>query len=249
MAPVGLRSGANERAAPHPRRRRGRGGTRADHRASSSATPATTASICGPSTEAALAQLEALRDHDEAVAVVLAARGTQELKGRSCSRRVHELHPAREARAPHPLGRLGGRGDRRRHPERDGARPHRLLRAQAVEHAGRALPSAGLGVPPGVEAAERSRPPRAHGRRRPVVATRLRAAEPPRAQRRSARVPHVRLGRGCGAAARVRAAGSRRSGRHPSRRLGARRSQGRGPRSARHRACRRSSRSRARSTS
>ena len=34
---------------------------------------------CGPSTEAALAQLEALRDGDAAVAVVLAARGTQRI--------------------------------------------------------------------------------------------------------------------------------------------------------------------------
>jgi thioredoxin reductase (NADPH) len=49
--------------------------------------------ICGPSTEAALAQLEALRDHDAAVAIVLAARGTQELKGEELLERVHHLHP------------------------------------------------------------------------------------------------------------------------------------------------------------
>jgi thioredoxin reductase (NADPH) len=49
--------------------------------------------ICGPSTEAALAQLEALREHDAAVAVVLAARGTQELKGEELLERVHHLHP------------------------------------------------------------------------------------------------------------------------------------------------------------
>ncbi len=49
--------------------------------------------ICGPSTEAALAQLEALRDDDAAVAVVLAARGTQELKGERLLERVHDLHP------------------------------------------------------------------------------------------------------------------------------------------------------------
>jgi thioredoxin reductase (NADPH) len=49
--------------------------------------------ICGPSTEAALSQLEALRDHDAAVAIVLAARGTQELKGEQLLERVHELHP------------------------------------------------------------------------------------------------------------------------------------------------------------
>ena len=49
--------------------------------------------VCGPSTEAALNQLEAMRDRDAAVAVVLAARGTQELKGERLLERVHELHP------------------------------------------------------------------------------------------------------------------------------------------------------------
>ena len=49
--------------------------------------------ICGPSTDAALSQLEALRDRDAAVAVVLAARGTQDLKGEKLLERVHELHP------------------------------------------------------------------------------------------------------------------------------------------------------------
>jgi thioredoxin reductase (NADPH) len=49
--------------------------------------------ICGPSTQAALSQLESLRDRDAAVAVVLAARGTKELKGEALLERVHELHP------------------------------------------------------------------------------------------------------------------------------------------------------------
>lgn len=49
--------------------------------------------VCGPSTEAALKQLEALRDKDAAVAIVLAARGTQELKGEDLLARVHDLHP------------------------------------------------------------------------------------------------------------------------------------------------------------
>jgi len=49
--------------------------------------------ICGPSTQAALSQLESLRDRDAAVAVVLAARGTQELKGEELLERVHGLHP------------------------------------------------------------------------------------------------------------------------------------------------------------
>ncbi len=49
--------------------------------------------ICGPSTEAALAQLEALHEHGEAVAIVLAARGTGTLKGEELLERVHDLHP------------------------------------------------------------------------------------------------------------------------------------------------------------
>ena len=49
--------------------------------------------ICGPSTEAALAQLEELRDSDAAVAIVMAARGTAELKGEDFLERVHDIHP------------------------------------------------------------------------------------------------------------------------------------------------------------
>ena len=49
--------------------------------------------VCGPSTEAALAQLEALHEHGEAVAIVLAARGTDKLKGEELLERVHDLHP------------------------------------------------------------------------------------------------------------------------------------------------------------
>jgi thioredoxin reductase (NADPH) len=49
--------------------------------------------VCGPSTEAALKQLESMRERDAAVAVVLSARGTQKLKGEELLLRVHELHP------------------------------------------------------------------------------------------------------------------------------------------------------------
>ena len=49
--------------------------------------------ICGPSTDAALAQLEKLHDKGEAVAVVLAARGSGDLTGEELLERVHELHP------------------------------------------------------------------------------------------------------------------------------------------------------------
>ena len=91
---------------------------------------------------------------------------------------------------------MGGRGDGECDQERDGARPHRLLRAQAVELAGRALPPPDLGVPAGVAPAERSRQEGDHRRRRPVVAAGLCAAESPRPKRRAARVPHARLRRG-----------------------------------------------------
>jgi thioredoxin reductase (NADPH) len=49
--------------------------------------------ICGPSSEAALETLEALRDKDAAVAIVLAARGKQELKGEELLEKIHLLHP------------------------------------------------------------------------------------------------------------------------------------------------------------
>ena len=49
--------------------------------------------VCGPSTEAALSQLEALHDAGEAVAIVLAARGTGALRGEALLERVHDLHP------------------------------------------------------------------------------------------------------------------------------------------------------------
>jgi thioredoxin reductase (NADPH) len=49
--------------------------------------------VCGPSAEAALAQLESFRERDIAVAVVLAARGSQALRGEDLLARVHDLHP------------------------------------------------------------------------------------------------------------------------------------------------------------
>ncbi len=49
--------------------------------------------VCGPSTTAALKQLESMRERGAAVAIVLVARGTQELKGEDLLTRVHELHP------------------------------------------------------------------------------------------------------------------------------------------------------------
>jgi thioredoxin reductase (NADPH) len=49
--------------------------------------------VCGPSTAAALAQLEALHADGKAVAIVLAARGSQALRGEELLERVHDLHP------------------------------------------------------------------------------------------------------------------------------------------------------------
>lgn len=49
--------------------------------------------VCGPSPEAALAQLERMRDDGEQVAIVLAARGDQGLRGEELLARVYDLHP------------------------------------------------------------------------------------------------------------------------------------------------------------
>lgn len=49
--------------------------------------------VCGPSAEAALAQLERLHSSGDAVAIVLAARGSGALKGEELLQRVHHLHP------------------------------------------------------------------------------------------------------------------------------------------------------------
>jgi thioredoxin reductase (NADPH) len=49
--------------------------------------------ICGPSTDAALDQLERLHEAGEAVAIVLAARGSGELTGERLLEHVHDLHP------------------------------------------------------------------------------------------------------------------------------------------------------------
>jgi len=49
--------------------------------------------ICGPSTEAALSQLERLREQGDVVAIVLAARGSGTLMGEELLERVHDLHP------------------------------------------------------------------------------------------------------------------------------------------------------------
>ena len=49
--------------------------------------------VCGPSPEAALAQLERMRDDGEPVAIVLAARGEQGLRGEELLARVYDLHP------------------------------------------------------------------------------------------------------------------------------------------------------------
>ena len=189
--------------------------------------------ICGPSTDAALAQLEAL--HEQRRGRRDRARRTRNgsTEGRGAARARPRPASAREARAPHPVGRVGGRGDGERDSQRDGARPHRLLRAEAVQHAGRAVPSPDLGVPRGVATPERPGTTRAHRRRGPALGARLRAAEPARAQRRAACVPHARVRGGEGVPRRLRPAGGGRSGRGPRGRNAARGSGARGPRAVR----------------
>ncbi len=49
--------------------------------------------ICGPSPEAALTQLERMRDAGERVAIVLAARGERGLRGEELLAQVYDLHP------------------------------------------------------------------------------------------------------------------------------------------------------------
>jgi thioredoxin reductase (NADPH) len=49
--------------------------------------------VCGASAEAALERLERIRDERGEVAMVLAARGTEDLRGEALLARVHELHP------------------------------------------------------------------------------------------------------------------------------------------------------------
>lgn len=49
--------------------------------------------VCGPSTEAALAQLERVREEGSPVAMVLSARGSGALTGERLLQRVHEIHP------------------------------------------------------------------------------------------------------------------------------------------------------------
>ncbi|MGI8478840.1 MAG: FAD-dependent oxidoreductase, partial [Gaiellaceae bacterium] len=49
--------------------------------------------VCGPSPEAALTQLEHMRDAGDRVAIVLAARGERGLRGEELLARVYDLHP------------------------------------------------------------------------------------------------------------------------------------------------------------
>ena len=49
--------------------------------------------FCGPSPEAALTQLETLREEGARVAIVLAARGNEGLRGEELLARVYDLHP------------------------------------------------------------------------------------------------------------------------------------------------------------
>ena len=118
------------------------------------------------------------------------------LKGEELLARVHDLHPHAKRALLIPWGGWA-----------DEETADAIRTAMALGHidyyvlkpwsdARRALPPPRLRVPPGVEARERAGAPRDHGRRRPLVAVRLRASEPARAERRASRVPCARLRRG-----------------------------------------------------
>ena len=87
--------------------------------------------LCERTPEDALATLEKIRAAGEDVAVVLADQWMPDMTGEELLARVKERHP-RAKRALLVGWRVGRPGDRRRDPARDGDRPHRLLRSQAV---------------------------------------------------------------------------------------------------------------------
>ena len=151
---------------------------------------------CGSSIEDALAKLERLREAGELVAVVLAGRGEEGLRGEELLERVNDLHPHAKRGLMIEFGAWGDEDTADAIRARDGARAHRLLRAQALERAGRALPPHGLGVPARVAAREHGGPPGADRRRRSLLAARVRAPQPARAERCAACVPRERHGGG-----------------------------------------------------
>ena len=76
--------------------------------------------VCERSVEEALGELEAMRRAGDRVAVVLAARGEERLRGEELLERVNDLHPHAKRGLLIEFGALGGRGDGRRDPAGDG---------------------------------------------------------------------------------------------------------------------------------
>ncbi len=169
------------------------------------------------------------------VAIVLAARGTRRAaSGEELLERVSRPASAREARAPHPVGRMGRRGDRARRSGDAMALGHIdyyvLKPWSSPDELFHRLVS---------EFLQEWRRANAPGRRELTVVADpwsqrgLRAPEPARAKRRSARVPRERLRRGAASSfASCGQRGCRRAGRRPSRRTRPRRSRRRGARAS-----------------
>ena len=110
------------------------------------------------------------------------------LPGRRAGRALRPGPTPAPRRAPGAAGRVGrlggprvGAGD----PDRDGGRPHQLLRAQAVDPARRAVPPDGRGVRAGVVAQRGVEPARGRGRGRAAVGPGVRHQQPAHPQRRS----------------------------------------------------------------
>ena len=191
--------------------------------------------ICGPSTEAALAQLEALHER---------RRGGRDRAGRARDAGRSRARSSSSA-CTTCIRTRSGRSSSRGAAGRTRRRPSAIRTAMALGHIDyyalkpwstpdelfHRLVSEFLA---GVAAPERPGPARAHRRRRSLVAARVRAAEPPRAQRRAARVPHAATPtEGIELPPLVRPGRRGRSGRAPPGRHAARRSEARGPRAAR----------------
>ena len=151
--------------------------------------------ICGPSTEAALAQLEALHEDGEAVAIVLAARGSARLKGEELLlERVHELHPHAKRALLIPWGGWADEetADAIRNAMALGYIDYYAIKPfSSPDEIFHRLISEFL-----QEWRRQNAPGRRSSRSSPTRGRRgLRAAEPARPQRRAARVPHARLDR------------------------------------------------------
>ncbi len=169
-----------------------------------------------------MAELEALADAGEDVALVLAAQSLERDDRERAAGQGARPPRARPARAADRVGQLGRRPDRRGDLPGDGAAADRVLRDQAVAIARRALPPVGLDLSARVGARAAGLAAHRPHRQRVVDGQGPRAERGPRALRGAARVPARRLARrprAGGEIGRRRAAAPRRlPERHRSRR-------------------------------